>query len=140
MPKVILLPKFDLPCALKISKDTVACGMLPHRPAVRVAICQDGRLEKSGKLTEAGTFQKLYDYVGLNAEVKCYEFSFFDCDPAAMLYKLESTDIIYFTGFSCGQKCHPLLTDVFKQQVYYAIEEDAIVPPVQRLIRSTLLV
>ena len=81
MVKLILLPKFDLQCAKRIARDTVAKRMLPIKPLkgfVRIAICQDGRVRRSDLQYEMEYFQALYKkYLDQpDIQVFCYVFSF----------------------------------------------------------------
>ena len=81
MVKLILMPKFDQQCAERIARDTVAKRMLPMKPIVRIAICQDGRVPdgKSNAVKhELDVFLMLY-WTYLNQrdiQVDCYAFSF----------------------------------------------------------------
>ena len=81
MVKLILMPKFDQQCAERIARDTVAKRMLPIKPIVRIAICQDGRVPDGRSLAvkhEMDVFLMLYwNYLNqLDIQVDCYAFSF----------------------------------------------------------------
>ena len=131
MVKLIFLPKFEQQCARRIAHDSVAKGLLPMKPIVRIAICQDGRAP-AGKSTlqfEAQYFQTLYNnwkyLCRPDITVQCYAFSFWD-PPATLqqhLRELATTDIFFTTGFSPGRLMSEMLMAVFKNHAVIGNDE-----------------
>ena len=85
MVRVILVPKFEQQCAMRIAKDEVCTKLLGVRDVplggrVRIAICQDGRTPGSHTELryEADYFKKLYhSYLErTDIDVNCYTFSY----------------------------------------------------------------
>ena len=144
MVKLIFLPKFEQQCARRIANDAVARGLLPMKPIVRIAICQDGR-SLAGKSTlqcEAQYFQTLYNdrkYLARSdIAVQCYAFSF--GEPPAKLQQhmteLSTTDIFFMTGFSPGQVMSETLEEVFQNHAVAVNNERDKACVVENLFRA----
>ena len=145
MPKLIFLPKWEQQCAKRISRDSVATSLLPIKPIVRIAICQDGRGPdgKSKLQCEAAYFEVLYNHYLHRPDitVQCYAFSFED-PPATLeqhLRELGTTDIFFMTGFSPGRSMSERLMQVFKQHAVVGDDERDL-PSLCDLISSNQLV
>ena len=144
MVKLMFLPKFEQQCARRIANDSVAKGLLPMKPIVRIAICQDGR-SLAGKSTlqcEAQYFQTLYNerkYLARSdIAVQCYAFSFGE-SPAELqqhLTELSTTDIFYMTGFSPGQRMAGMLEEVFQNHALCVNDESDQSCVVETLFRA----
>jgi len=117
MVKIIYLPKWEQQAARRIARDPVATALLPMKSVVRIAICQDGRIEacRSNLEFEASYFEKLYwEYLyRTDIAIQCYEFSF-GGDLPQLLNELATTDIFLMTGFSPGQRMSETLLTAFR--------------------------
>jgi hypothetical protein len=129
MPKLLLLPKFEQQCARRVAHDSVAKGLLPMKPIVRIAICQDGRApaDKSKLQFEATYFEALYSHYLYRPDitVQCYALSFGD-PPATLeqhLREIGTTDIFFMTGFSRGRVMSEMLLQAFKQHAVLGEDE-----------------
>ena len=145
MPKLLFLPKWEQQCAKRIARDSVATSLLPMKPIVRIAICQDGRTPagKSKLQFEAAYFEVLYNHYLYRPDitVQCYAFSFED-PPATLeqhLRELETIDIFFMTGFSPGRFMSESLMQVFKQHAVVGNDERDL-PGLCELISSDQLV
>ena len=100
--RLLLLPKWDQPCALKVSQWPTLVEMLPATSDfMRVAICEDCRRHRGRPLSEANGFSSLCKYLSRSTRVIVQRVSLF-LPSADSLDILEQCDVFYMCGGDPG--------------------------------------
>ena len=99
--RLLLLPKWDQPCAKKVAYSEFCADMLPTTDIVRVAICEDCR-HQNHPLTESDYFCDLYRHLGRNTKIVARRVSLIQ--PSEQSLKIVQTcDVFYMCGGDPGQ-------------------------------------
>ena len=116
MVQMLWLPRgLDQNEGRRICQDPVACSMLPLPTdgILKIAICQEGRVDKQSVENEKQNFERMYHHYLRRPDIRVqfYEFSF--DDHWRGLEMLSEIHILYMTGFSPGQKMPTPLKQAF---------------------------
>ena len=142
MVQMLWLPRgLDLSEVRRISQDPVARSMLPLPTdgIVKIAICQEGRVDKQSVENEKQNFERMYHHYLRRPDitVQFYEFSF--DDHWRGLAMLSEIHILYMTGFSPGQNMPTRLRQAFVELAASNGNEGDPAEPERRSIAEMML-